>query len=188
MQKNQNINPYEAPGAELSDYDDNERDSVFELNIFSANGRIGRVRYLAYGVGFGSLFYVVLMVAAVLGHAIGNIVYILMALVALACYVGIIYLNVMLTIKRCHDFNSSGWLTLLALVPLVNLLFVFIPGSPGENRYGRRTPPNTTLNIMGACVIPIIAIIGILAAIALPAYQDYTRRAHAVQGYEQPSR
>jgi len=83
----------------------------------------------------------------------------------------------MLTIQRCHDFNTSGWLSLLVLVPLVNLIFWFIPGTDGPNRYGAPTPPNSTLVVVAACAVPVLVFVaGILAAIAIPAYQDFTLR------------
>jgi type IV pilus assembly protein PilA len=84
----------------------------------------------------------------------------------------------MLTIQRCHDFDMSGWLSLLVLVPLVNLMFWFIPGTDGPNRYGLPTPPNSAGVIVAACAVPLLVFFGgILAAIAIPAYQDYTHRA-----------
>ena len=87
----------------------------------------------------------------------------------------------MLTIQRAHDFDTTGWLSILMLIPLVNLLFWFIPGTDGENRWGAKTPPNTVLVLIGAWIVPVIFFIGILAAIALPAYQDYTKRAQERQ-------
>ena len=42
-------------------------------------------------------------------------------------------------IKRLHDTNRSGWMCLLALVPLVNLwlmVCMFLPGTQGSNSYG----------------------------------------------------
>ncbi|RXK67647.1 DUF805 domain-containing protein [Stenotrophomonas sp. MA5] len=43
------------------------------------------------------------------------------------------------TVRRLHDCNQSGWLYLLALVPmggLVILVFALLPGTPQENAYG----------------------------------------------------
>ncbi len=43
------------------------------------------------------------------------------------------------TVRRLHDCNQSGWLYLLALVPmggLVILVFALLPGTPQENPYG----------------------------------------------------
>jgi uncharacterized membrane protein YhaH (DUF805 family) len=42
--------------------------------------------------------------------------------------------------RRAHDFGQSGWLAAATAIPyvgfLVALVFVFIPGQPGENKYG----------------------------------------------------
>lgn len=43
------------------------------------------------------------------------------------------------TVRRLHDCNQSGWLYLLALVPmggLVILVFALLPGAPQDNLYG----------------------------------------------------
>jgi uncharacterized membrane protein YhaH (DUF805 family) len=88
---------------------------------------------------------------------------------------------VMLTIQRAHDFNTTGWIALLAVVPLVNLIFWFIPGTEGENRFGRQTPPNSIVAILLALILPLVFVLGIVAAIAIPAYQDYVKRAQASQ-------
>ena len=44
------------------------------------------------------------------------------------------------SIRRLHDHDKSGWLYLLAMVPLVGWIFYLImmltPGTPGENSYG----------------------------------------------------
>jgi uncharacterized membrane protein YhaH (DUF805 family) len=85
----------------------------------------------------------------------------------------------MLTIQRAHDFNTTGWLSLVVLIPLVNLLFWFIPGTHGENRFGGETPPNSVLVLIAAWLVPVLFIGGVLAAVAIPAYQDYAKRAQS---------
>ena len=44
------------------------------------------------------------------------------------------------TIRRLHDTNKSGWLTLLILIPVVGGLIVLVlcaaPGTVGPNQYG----------------------------------------------------
>ncbi|MGH8525590.1 MAG: DUF805 domain-containing protein, partial [Gammaproteobacteria bacterium] len=80
------------------------------VKVFSVSGRIGRARYIAYGIGFYLLITIVgTVLAALLGQA-GVVVLGLM-------WVALLVIGFMLTIQRCHDFNTSGWLSLLMLVP-----------------------------------------------------------------------
>jgi hypothetical protein len=87
----------------------------------------------------------------------------------------------MQAIQRCHDCDKSGWLVLLMLVPLLNMFFAlyltFMPGTDGPNRFGARPVPNSAGAIILACLFPLI-VIGILAAVAIPAYNQYSARAH----------
>ena len=78
--------------------------------------------------------------------------------------------------------NVSGWLILLMFVPLANLfmalVMLFVPGSKGENKYGAVPAPNGG-GLIAALVIMLLVMvgwIGIISAVALPAYQDYVER------------
>jgi len=165
------VNPYAKPNAAVAEAGEQYQD----VKVFATSGRIGRVRYIAYGMGIYFLFAILgALLSAVIGSA-GMII----------AWIAILVIGFMLTIQRCHDFNTTGWLSLLMLVPLVNLIFWFIPGTDGDNNYGAQTPPNGVGVIIAACIVPIVAVVGILAAIALPAYQDYTKRAKAMQQMQQ---
>ena len=168
-------NPFNPPQASVDD-DLNGVESKFTLNLFSASGRIGRMRYLTYSIGLG-------MIVALVGGILS--VFISPALFVLT-YVAMVYINIMLTIKRCHDFNVTGWLSLLILIPLAFFVFLFIPGTNGANGYGRKTAPNGSTGIVLVTIFAAIFVIGILAAIAIPAYQSYTQRAQAAQSAAQP--
>jgi len=166
------VNPYAKPNAAVAE----AAEAYQEVKLFSTSGRIGRVRYIAYGMGIYILFAILgVLLSLAIGQA-GMIV----------AWIGIIILGFMLTIQRCHDFNTTGWLSILVLVPLVNLIFWFIPGTDGENDYGAPTPPNGTGMIIAALIVPIIAVVGIIAAVALPAYQDYQKRAQQKMQMQQP--
>lgn len=166
------VNPYAKPNAAVAD----SGEEYQEVKVFSTAGRIGRVRYIAYGMGF----YILLSILGVLlSLAIGQAGMIV-------AWVAIIVVGFMLTIQRCHDFNTTGWLSLVGLIPLVNLIFWFIPGTDGPNNYGAKTPPNGGGVVFAVvAVLVVIPVIGVLAAIALPAYQDYTKRAKAAQQMQQ---
>jgi len=168
-------NPYTTPKANVTDPDE----EYGEIKVFSASGRLGRVRYIGYSVGLTMLISILVgFLTAAIGAFAGTGVALS---IMVAGYGAIIVLSALLTIQRAHDFNTSGWLALLVIVPLVNLIFWFIPGTDGENRFGRKTPPNGIGVILLACIIPLVFVIGILAAIAIPAYQDYAQRAKAAQ-------
>jgi type IV pilus assembly protein PilA len=173
----ENRNPYASPRAEVAD---NVGQEYGEVHLFRPDGRLGRVRYIGYTAGLTILIAVagfgLSAVAGVTGQAgVG------LAIGGLT-YVAIIVMQFLLTIQRAHDFNTSGWLSVLMLVPLVSLIFWFIPGTKHENQYGLPPPPNTAGVIVLACIFPFVFVVGILAAIAIPAYQDYTIRAQVSEG------
>ncbi len=165
-----NVNPYETPKAAVAD----TAQHFQPVQLFSVSGRIGRARYIAYGIGVWLLIGLGSSALAPLLGPAGPVVSVV-ALVAL------MVIGFMLTIQRCHDFNTTGWLSLLVLVPLANLIFWFIPGTDGPNRFGGPTPPNSVLVLIGAWLIPVVFIGGVLAAVAIPAYQDYAKRAQQKQ-------
>ncbi|HUQ51498.1 MAG TPA: pilin [Gammaproteobacteria bacterium] len=173
----QDRNPYAAPQTNVTQGDGPVE--YGEVKIFSVSGRLGRVRYIGYSVGVSLLIMLGLgIVAAIVGAGDVN----RMFLVGLAGYALILVVQLMLTIQRAHDMNTTGWLALIWFVPLAQLVFWLVPGTRGENDYGKQPPPNTIGVIVLACVVPLVFVGGILAAIAIPAYQDYTIRAQVSEG------
>jgi uncharacterized membrane protein YhaH (DUF805 family) len=174
-------NPYSTPEGELVV----DRNDFGEVKIFGFDGRIGRLRYLArisimtfitYALAGVFLGITAVATGSDVGasSAVGGILYFAFIIVSLM-------LTFMFAAQRLHDLNQSGWLTLLMIVPLVNLIFglyiLFASGTHGSNNYGLQPPPNTPGIKIAAMILPAIFIIGIVAAIALPAYVDYQNRA-----------
>ena len=157
---------YSAPAARVADP---ASSGYSRINIWSPKGRLGRVRYIAYSVGFGVLFNMVGTAFAALG---GETLGLAMFFVTLAAGVCI---HALLSVQRAHDFNTTGWLAIVAFIPLFNLLFWFVPGTNTENRFGNQTPPNRWWVIIAAFIVPIVMVVGILAAIAIPTYQNYVQ-------------
>jgi uncharacterized membrane protein YhaH (DUF805 family) len=85
----------------------------------------------------------------------------------------------LILIQRPHDMNLSGWWSIAAMIPLVGLLWMFKGGTPGANRWGPPPPPNGWGVRILALAVPAVMVIGIVAAIALPAYVDYAKRAQS---------
>lgn len=163
-------NPYGAPRAAVGDTAEEFQD----VRIFAVSGRIGRVRYIAYSIGLSLLIMFAAGILAAVAGPVG-------AAIAFIAYIAMIVIQIMLTIQRSHDFNMTGWFSLLALIPLVNFIFWFIPGTDGENNFGARTPPNSAGVIIAALIIPILFFVGIIAAVSIPAYQQYQERAKLQQ-------
>jgi len=165
---NLNPNPYAAPRAAVDDvYDDNA--SVQPVKLWSAKGRIGRVRFLAYMMysyllcvaGAGVLGGII--GAAGLGTPTGIGIVTVLALIPYFIF------YVLVAIQRTHDMDWSGWMLLLGLIPLVGLIWVFKGGTKGRNRFGAPPPPNGIGVIIGAWLLPVVALVGIVLAIAMPA-------------------
>ncbi len=159
-------NPYHAPRANVLHQ---KAVDYGEIKMLSASGRIGRLRYFVYSIGLSILS---MMLTAVIGGSIGGGVG---AVLFIAGTVMVVVLNVLLTIQRAHDFNMTGWFILVGLVPLVGLAFWLVPGTDGDNDYGKQPPPNSGGTITFALIVPIVIVI--LALTAIPKYQDYVKRA-----------
>jgi uncharacterized membrane protein YhaH (DUF805 family) len=111
---------------------------------FTTNGRMGRLHHfiatnvisfiftMAGGLLFGISF--LLSDTQILGL-------ILFSLFALAGMV----VSTMQGVKRLHDMEKSGWMMLLALVPLANIylgiILLFKKGTDGPNKYGEDPVP-----------------------------------------------
>ena len=180
-------NPYASPGTTVTDIGgDDER---YQPRIFSTEGRIGRLRYLAYATvtTFVAVLVVGLFAALLMGITGSGNSGTGMAIMFGAIYIPVLAASFIMAKRRLNDLDRTGWLSLLLLVPLINvvmaLYLMFWPGSAGSNRYGPKPVPNHWAIILLALVIPLC---GVLAAIAIPAYQDYTKRAQAAQLQQHP--
>ena len=167
----QTRNPYAAPRTNVARRDSTE--DCGEIKLFSAEGRIGRVRYIGYSVGFTLLFALVIGLAGGVSSVVSPAVGLVVAGIG---YLALLVVQVLLTIQRSHDMNVTGWLWLISFIPLAGLIFLLVPGTRGENNYGKQPPPNTTGAVVLACILPIVMIVGIVAAVAIPAYQQYAQQ------------
>lgn len=157
-------------------------------SALSAAGRFGRLSYLGWN---GLLVLVVMLIGIGFAIAIpgfspnleqGLPIGVILLLVVI--YIAMIYFSFVFTIRRLHDRNHSGWLSLLMLVPLANLILflylIFARGDAQENQFG--LPRSTKLweKILGWLYVLIFPI-GILAAISIPSYQGYIQQAEQTQ-------
>lgn len=176
------FNPYSAPVSKLDDDEMEYNDSSF----YATKGRIGRLRYLAYSVVLAIIAYAIIGFVMGILAATGLIeMTVLMMILAIPAFVGIFYAQFVPAIRRLNDLERSGWWSITLLIPYLNILtalyLTFAPGDDGYNEYGAPAyPPSTRVKVV-ALVVPMFAILGILAAIALPAYQDYVERSTATK-------
>lgn len=165
-------------------------------SVFSANGRFGRLSFFAWLFIITIVFYSVFGVTAALfapddymqstENLLGGFP-VLAIIIFVILYIALLYLNFVFTIRRLHDMNKTGWLSLLVIIPVINFFFVLYlsigKGTPGANNYGLPRITQGWEKVLGWIYIIFvpIAILGILAAITIPAYQDYVQRAQVSQ-------
>ena len=178
-----------------------------DIRFFDASSRIGRLRYFAYGMGVFLLILPVLILAGVLA---AFKMFILAGLLGAIAYIFMIAMGIVFGIRRLHDLGQPGWWMLITGVSLVfsilnlagaltgaiptlvtlgalvfYLVLLFTPGNQGDNRFGPPPPPNSGWVIAGAWSFLIVPFfVGILAAIAIPAYQDFIARSQASEGIQ----
>lgn len=155
-----------------------------------ASGRFGRLSYLAWLLISSIIFMVV---AGILVLIFGSILdaenpanYSIPAIIIMViAYIALIYFNIIFMIRRLHDRNHSGWLSLLLFVPVLNIIFalylIFAKGDAVSNDFGAPRITPGWEKVAGWLYILMIPLAGGLAAISLPAYQSYIEQIQHVQ-------
>jgi len=106
-------NPYMAPEAPLETVHQGD----YQPSIFTFSGRIGRLRYLAYGSGITLILvglYVVTIAIIGAAGALGAVspasgLPIILIIVMSAFYIATFFFSIMFGKRRLNDLNRSGW-------------------------------------------------------------------------------
>lgn len=174
--------PYATPKAQVTE----TLPEFGDLKVFSVSGRIGRVRYLAWSAAmfFAAVgLYLIAAMAMAVSPVVGGILMV-------AIIIPAVVISVQIGVQRLHDIGWSGWLLLVNLIPVVGSVFALImlvvPGTADANRYGPPPPPNSTGAKVLAFTWLLVPILGILAAVAIPQYQQYIERSEEAR-MEMPS-
>src|SRR4051812_33088847 len=148
-----NVNPYAPPVAAVADVED-FGSAMQPVSLWSSQGRIGRLRFLAYMTGAYLLFaFVGGVMAGVLGAMRGGMVTVVIMALGFVFYLAF---TIFKSIQRAHDMGWSGWTVLTLIIPLVALIWLLNPGTPGPNRFGAPPPPNSLgVKILG-WMFPVI--------------------------------
>lgn len=112
--------------------------------FFSYKGRINRQTYWLYSLGLIGLALLQIgfihILEGLVNMQVWGIGTFLVMMFALVFVITDIWINMSLQAKRWHDVGQTGWLSLLAVIPYVNIgIFVilgFIKGTNGVNRFG----------------------------------------------------
>ncbi len=172
-------NPYSAPQANLAR--DGLGDGTYEPKLLAMDGRIGRMRYIAYGTLTALAVYAVFGVLALVfgaaamgfgdadgGEAIGVGMMIVLGLL----YIPLLVSTFVYAVRRLNDLNKSGWWSLTILIPLVNLIVIFYmlcgAGTKGDNNFGPAPDDNPTWVKVVFWLMVGLTVLGTVAAIAVP--------------------
>lgn len=158
----------------------------------SAKGRFGRLSFAAWTLLMTIVLCIVIFILAFASFG-GNLLVssdfpLITVLLFIVIYAAMIYVSFIFTIRRLHDRNQTGWLSLLMLIPFFNFIFLIYllaaKGSDGENSYGPLRETAGWEKVFGwiyIVILPLAFVFGIIGAIALPAYQDYVERSQQIQ-------
>lgn len=107
------------------------------------DGRASRSEYWWFQ-GFLALLaiplYALLMLA---GYTESQPVILAVSGISIIVWLAMVVPLLAVTVRRLHDVGHSGWMVLLAFIPfasIIVLVFMFLPGTPGENRFGSPVP------------------------------------------------
>lgn len=110
-------------------------DALKKYGVF--HGRARRKEYWLYAL----LYFILAVAAAVLDKVSGTFSYetgmgVFSSLLTLALFLP----SLAVSIRRLHDIDKSGWWMLMALVPILGIItlwvFFCLDGTVGSNRFG----------------------------------------------------
>ena len=112
---------------------------VMRDNYANFNGRARRKEYWMF-----TLFFLLfaLLAGFVIGilSAVGETVAMIAIILAVVWYLAHLVPSLAVTVRRLHDTGKRGWFYLLAIIPYIGGLIIFIftviEGDKGDNKYG----------------------------------------------------
>ena len=106
--------------------------NVLQNHYFDFEGRARRKEFWMFALINFAISIVITIVVGFVSDSMASIVSMLYSLAVLLPSIG-------LGVRRLHDTGRTGWLALLALIPLVNLVLIYffvLEGDAGPNEYG----------------------------------------------------
>jgi uncharacterized membrane protein YhaH (DUF805 family) len=156
--------PYAPPRANVGE----SLPAFAVLKPFSVEGRIGRLRFLAWTMVLSLVtlpivgIFALIALGLVSGESTTGLI--IGGILAFFLFLGFFIVSILFSVQRLHDIGWSGWLWLLNIVPFVGSFFPFVimvvPGNTGANQYGPPPPPNSTaVKVLCSLWIVFIALI-----------------------------
>ena len=169
-------NPYETPSS------DPQLPGIDSSSPLSPKGRFGRLSFIAWYMLVTILSYIAMGLLggtrlfmetdpgkiALFFSSTGGVLYALLTIITTV-------LLVIFVIRRLHDVNTTGWLALLLIIPLVNLfllLYLLLKrGDERSNRFAAVRPTPAWEKVLGytGTGIMVLGFLAILMAILFPA-------------------
>ena len=119
--------------------------NVLMNNYANLDGRASRSEYW----WFVLFNFIVNIVTFVIDLTLGSMITYDMGYVGLIAFLALLLPTVSVSVRRLHDIGKSGWWILLAIIPIVNfigifviLVFTLMEGEEHPNQYGN-VPTNT---------------------------------------------
>jgi uncharacterized membrane protein YhaH (DUF805 family) len=172
-------NPYKTPSSDPLLPPSNAIDTSSPL---SPKGRFGRLSFIAWYMLVTILSYIATGLLggttlfmetdpekiALFFSSMGGFSYVLLTIITTV-------LLVIFVIRRLHDVNTTGWLALLLIIPLVNLILMLYlllkRGDEGSNRFAAVRPTTGWEKVLGytGTALIVAGFVGIMMAILFPA-------------------
>ena len=119
--------------------------NVLMNNYANLNGRASRSEYW----WFVLFNFIVNIVTFVIDLTLGSMITYDMGYVGLIAFLALLLPSISVSVRRLHDIGKSGWWILLAIIPIVNFIGIFViivftimEGEEQPNQYGN-VPTNT---------------------------------------------
>ena len=135
-----NGNAFDEAMKKMQESDWDGLQKIIKAELFTCDGRISRGEYIKKFLFllFSIIPLIIIFVFLVefLGDFVEDILTLLLGIIGV--FINISFL--MLSIRRLHDLNKSGWLILVAVVPLIDIaFFIYLlacQGTSGSNDFG----------------------------------------------------
>lgn len=135
-----------------------------------SHSRLNRVRYINYTtltmiLGVICWFLVTSIFIGVTHNQDNGFINFIGIMILFFVFLATVIPLAIFTIARCHDFNKSGWFTLLILIPFAYLFFMLLGRRNEGNRFGSECKANSTVATVFAVIIAILSVLGSIQSI-----------------------